>query len=187
MVENIMPNLQQVAPIWETGKNPHAFDGPMMSRWIVPQDDTNTMLLEFRHISVTDENTPAWWSDPEQMLPAQLPISENLEDQQRQPSDYEAQVSQRPIAIHGMEHLGATDRGITMFRKLVRNGIQAVQEGRDPDVLSREDKPMPTYCNDTVVYSPAVGNAEEDIKSMREIGRKLAEDYIKNPPLSPKS
>ena len=95
----------------------------MMSRWIVPQDDTNTMLLEFRHISVTDENTPAWWADPEQMLPAQLPISEKLEDQQRQPSDYEAQVSQRPIAIHGLEHLGATDRGITMFRKLVKNGI----------------------------------------------------------------
>ena len=183
MVENIMPNLQQVAPIWETGQDPHEFDGPMMSRWIVPQDDTHTMLLEFRHISVTDESTPAWWADREQMLPAQLPITENLEDQQRQPSDYEAQVSQRPIAIHGMEHLGATDRGITMFRKLVKDGIQAVQEGRDPDVLSRDEKPQSTYCNDTVVYSPAVGSAEEDIKSMREIGRKLAEDYITNPPL----
>jgi len=183
MVENIMPNLQQVAPIWETGQDPHEFDGPMMSRWIVPQDDTHTMLLEFRHISVTDESTPAWWADREQMLPAQLPITENLEDQQRQPTDYEAQVSQRPIAIHGMEHLGATDRGITMFRKLVKNGIQAVQEGRDPDVLSRDEKPQSTYCNDTVVYSPAVGSAEEDIKSMREIGRKLAEDYITNPPL----
>ena len=184
MVENIMPNLQQVAPIWETGQNPHEFDGPMMSRWIVPQDDTHTMLLEFRHISVTDESTPAWWADREQMLPAQLPITENLEDQQRQPSDYEAQVSQRPIAIHGMEHLGATDRGITMFRKLVKDGIQAVQEGRDPDVLSRDEKPQSTYCNDTVVYSPAVGSVEEDIKSMREIGRKLAEDYITNPPLA---
>ena len=183
MVENIMPNLQQVAPIWETGQDPHEFDGPMMSRWIVPQDDTHTMLLEFRHISVTDESTPAWWADREQMLPAQLPITENLEDQQRQPTDYEAQVSQRPIAIHGMEHLGATDRGITMFRKLVKDGIQAVQEGRDPDVLSRDEKPQSTYCNDTVVYSPAVGSAEEDIKSMREIGRKLAEDYITNPPL----
>ena len=184
MVENIMPNLQQVAPIWETGQNPHEFDGPMMSRWIVPQDDTHTMLLEFRHISVTDESTPAWWADREQMLPAQLPITENLEDQQRQPSDYEAQVSQRPIAIHGMEHLGATDRGITMFRKLVKDGIQAVQEGRDPDVLSRDEKPQSTYCNDTVVYSPAVGSAEDDIKSMRELGRKLAEDYITNPPLA---
>jgi hypothetical protein len=156
----------------------------MMSRWIVPQDDTHTMLLEFRHIAVDEEGTPAWWIDREQMLPAQLPITENLEDQQRQPSDYEAQVSQRPIAIHGMEHLGATDRGITMFRKLVKDGIKAVQEGRDPDVLSRDDKPVSTYCNDTVVYSPAIGNVEEDIKAMREVGRKLAEDYIANPPLS---
>ncbi|MCH7844067.1 MAG: hypothetical protein IID01_15030, partial [Chloroflexi bacterium] len=79
---------------------------------------------------------------------------------------------------------GATDRGITMFRKLVRQGIEAVKEGRDPDVLSRDEKPVSTYCNDTVVYSPAVGNLEEDIEMMRETGRKLAEEYIKNPPLS---
>ena len=184
MVENVMPNLQQVAPIWENGQNPHGFDGPMMSRWIVPQDDTNTMLLEFRHISVTDENTPAWWADREQMLPAQLPISENLEDQQRQPSDYEAQVTQRPIAVHDLEHLAASDRGITMFRKLVKNGIQAVKEGRDPGTLSHGQEPVSTFCNDTVVYSPAVGSPEEDIQLVRETGRKLAEEYIKNPPNS---
>ena len=184
MVENVMPNLQQVAPIWENGQNPHGFDGPMMSRWIVPQDDTNTMLLEFRHISVTDESTPAWWADREQMLPAQLPISENLEDQQRQPSDYEAQVTQRPIAVHDLEHLAASDRGITMFRKLVKNGIQAVKEGRDPGTLSRGQEPVSTFCNDTVVYSPAVGSPEEDIQLVRETGRKLAEEYIKNPPNS---
>ena len=184
MVENVMPNLQQVAPIWENGQNPHGFDGPMMSRWIVPQDDTNTMLLEFRHISVTDESTPAWWADREQMLPAQLPISENLEDQQRQPSDYEAQVTQRPIAVHDLEHLAASDRGITMFRKLFKNGIQAVKEGRDPGTLSHGQEAVSTFCNDTVVYSPAVGSPEEDIQLVRETGRKLAEEYIKNPPNS---
>ena len=69
-----------------------------------------------------------------------------------------------------------------LFRS--KNGIQAVQEGRDPDVLSRDEKPQSTYCNDTVVYSPAVGSAEEDIKSIRDIGRKLAEGYISSPPLA---
>ena len=83
-----------------------------------------------------------------------------------------------------MEHLGATDRGITMFRKLVKQGIQAVQEGRDQDVLSREDKPVSTFCNDTVVYAPEAATPEEDIKLMRKIGRDLAEEYIENPPLS---
>ena len=32
----------------------------MMSRWIVPVDDTNTMSLEFRHVSKTEGVTPAW-------------------------------------------------------------------------------------------------------------------------------
>jgi phenylpropionate dioxygenase-like ring-hydroxylating dioxygenase large terminal subunit len=57
MVENVLPNLQQVAPIWEDGREEHAFSGPMMSRWIVPQDDTNTMFIEFRRVSETEGRT----------------------------------------------------------------------------------------------------------------------------------
>ena len=109
-VENVLPNLQQVAPIWEDGRDVHGFDGPMMTRWIVPRDDQSTMLLELRHISDAEEKEPAWWLDRSQMLPAQLPISDDPREQQLQPGDYEAQVTQRPIAIHGLEHLGATDR-----------------------------------------------------------------------------
>jgi phenylpropionate dioxygenase-like ring-hydroxylating dioxygenase large terminal subunit len=33
MVEVVLPNLQQVAPIWETGRQERAFSGPMMTRW----------------------------------------------------------------------------------------------------------------------------------------------------------
>ena len=32
MVEAVLPNLQQVAPIWEDGRKEHPFSGPMMSR-----------------------------------------------------------------------------------------------------------------------------------------------------------
>src|SRR5260370_13714612 len=49
MVENILPNLQQVAPIWEDGHREHPFSGPMLSRWIVPGDDTNALLIELPH------------------------------------------------------------------------------------------------------------------------------------------
>ena len=72
-VENVLPTLQQVAPIWETGHQEHSFSGPMMSRWIVPLDDTNTMLIELRHISETEGIvTPDWWADRSIMLPGQL-------------------------------------------------------------------------------------------------------------------
>jgi hypothetical protein len=184
MVENVLPNLQQVAPIWEDGKEQHGFDGPMMSRWIVPRDDRSTMLLEMRHISEAEEKEPGWWLDRNEMLPAQLPVSDDLREQQLQPGDYEAQVSQRSIAVHGMEHLGATDRGITMFRRQIRRGIRAVQDGRDPGTLvPDESERLSTYCNDTVVYAPAAATPEEDTKLMRETARRLAEEYIQNPPL----
>ena len=64
MVEIVLPNLQQVAPIWENGREERAFSGPMMSRWLVPIDDTHTMFIELRHVSETDGETPDWWARP---------------------------------------------------------------------------------------------------------------------------
>ena len=136
MVEAVLPNLQQVSPIWEDGQHPHGFGGPMMSRWIVPIDDTNTMFIEFRHIAEAEDATPPtppWWGDRNVMLPAQLPDEgATHEDRQRRPGDYDAQVTQRPVAVHGLEHLGVTDRGIIMFRRRLRKGIEATTQRQDP-------------------------------------------------------
>ena len=184
MVEAVLPNLQQVAPIWEDGHREHPFDGPMMSRWIVPQDDRRTMFIEFRHVSETDGITPAWWGNRDVMLPGQLPESDSYEASQRRPGDYEAQVGQRPIAIHALEHLGATDRGVIMFRHLIRQGIRAVREGRDPQGIFRDPAAViSTYCNDTIVRVPPASTPEEDLKLMRTTGRGLAESYLSDPPL----
>jgi len=181
--EIVHPNMQQVGPVWETGKGVHPFDGPMMTRWIVPIDDESTMLIEIRHISEEDEVTPAWWADRGTMLPAQLPISDDTEEQQRQPGDYEAQVSQRPIAVHGMEHLGASDRGITTYRRQIRQGIQAVKEGKDPLGLSPgPDIPMPTFSHDAVTEAPPASTPEEDAELIRDIGSRLFDEYIADPP-----
>jgi hypothetical protein len=183
MVEAILPNLQQVAPIWEDGRHEHAFSGPMMSRWIVPVDNTNTMLIELRHVSEREGVTPAWWADRTTMVPDQL-AAVSYEAGQRHPGDFEAQVSQRPIAVHGLEHLAVTDRGVAMFRNQTRRGIQAVQSGRDPVGLCREAGAIiPTYSNDTVIRMPLAGDSVADRQSMREVGRRLADDYLKAPPL----
>jgi len=183
MVEAVLPNLQQVAPIWEDGHREHPFSGPFMSRWIVPVDNTNTMFIEFRHVSETEGVTPAWWADRNIMLPGQI-AAETYEAGQRHPGDYEAQVSQRPIAIHGLEHLGATDRGVTMFRNRVRRGIRAAEAGDDPAGVYRNGGALiPTYCNDTVVRVAPAASGELDKQMMRESGRKLAEGYLKDPPL----
>ena len=84
MVEAILPNLQQVAPAWEDGLQEHAFSGPMLSRWIVPQDDTHTMLIEFRHVSESEGVTPAWFADCSRMIPGQF-AADSYEAGQRHP------------------------------------------------------------------------------------------------------
>jgi hypothetical protein len=184
MVEAVLPNLQQVAPLWEDGHRQHAFSGPMMSRWIVPVDNTRTMFLEFRHVSETEGVTPAWWADRAIIIPGQL-AAESYESGQRQPGDYEAQVSQRPIAIHGLEHIGATDRGVMMFRNQTRRGIRAVQAGHDPKGLCHDaGVVIPTYCNNTVVRMPSDVDPTMDRQRMRDTGRRLADAYLKDPPLS---
>jgi hypothetical protein len=157
----------------------HPFNGPFMSRWIVPLDDTNTMLIEFRHVSES-EPTPEWWVDRNQMLPGQL-AADSYEAGQRRPGDFEAQVSQRPIAVHGLEHLATTDRDITMFRKQLRQGIRDVQAGRDPAHLCRDaGTVIATYCNDTVVHCAAESTPELDKQAMRAAGWRLAESYLRD-------
>jgi phenylpropionate dioxygenase-like ring-hydroxylating dioxygenase large terminal subunit len=181
MGEAVLPNLQQVPPIWEDGHQEHPCIGPMISRWIVPVDDTHTMFIELRHVSDTEGVTPGWWADRNIMLPAQL-AAESYKDGQRCPGDYEAQVSQRPVAIHGLEHLGATDRGVSMFRNQIRRGIRAVKAGdsvagpcRDPG------RTIPTYCNDTVVRVSQAESPALDKQLLRDTGRQLAETYLKDP------
>ena len=48
------------------------------------------------------------------------------------PSDYEAQVGQGSITLHSEEHLGTTDKGIVMLRRLLRKEIEKVLAGGDP-------------------------------------------------------
>jgi len=183
MVEVVLPNLQQVAPIWEDGRKERQFSGPMMSRWIVPQDDTNSMFIEFRHVSETEDVTPGWWADRDIMLPGQI-AADSYKEGQLHPGDYEAQVSQRPIAIHGLEHLSETDRGVSMYRNQIRRGIRATAAGQDPMGVFRNGAGViPTYCNNTVLRVPPAAAGTNDKELMRATGRRLAESYLKAPPL----
>jgi hypothetical protein len=154
----------------------------MMTRWLVPIDDTNTMFIELRHLSESEDNPP-WWVDRNQMMPGQIAMP-SYEESQLHPGDFEAQVSQRPIAVHGLEHLSETDRGVSMFRNQVRRGVRAVRAGKAPAGLGRElCAVIATYCNNTVERMPALPEQAADKKQMREMGQRLARSYLAEPPL----
>jgi hypothetical protein len=48
------------------------------------------------------------------------------------PGDWEIQKGQGPITLHGEERLAASDRGVVMLRRLLREQIELVREGGDP-------------------------------------------------------
>ena len=61
--------------------------------------------------------------------------------------------SQGAIADRTREHLGAADRGIIMFRKLIREQIERVGRGEDPLGVIRD--PAENVCIDLdVVHEP---------------------------------
>ena len=93
---------------------------------------------------------------------------------ERRPADFDAQSSQRPIAVHALEHLASTDRGVIMLRRIVREGIQAVARGEDPFGARRpEGAVVRTFAQDLVLKVPVAASPDEDRRRLREVGRRV--------------
>jgi hypothetical protein len=60
-----------------------------------------------------------------------------------------------------------------MLRRMVRDGIRAVQEGQDPwGTHWPEGKIVPTHTQDLVVSLPQAATPEADRRLLREAGRR---------------
>src|SRR5262249_33314996 len=81
---------------------------PYMTQWSVPVDDTHTMNFRMRHVREDAKEGPPIMAYGQTEGP--------YEERQLIPGDYDAQVSQRPIAIHALENLVSSDRGVVMLR-----------------------------------------------------------------------
>ena len=174
--EMIMPNLHQLAPTFEDGTTAKTYSRPMQSIWTVPVDDTHTMNIGFNH---WDETNPP---DEDKYLAGtdfgQMP-DRPYGERQRLPGDYDAQVSIGPISIHAREHLGATDRGVSMFRKLLRKDIRDLKAGIDPmRPAQKQAGPIRTFAHDTVMRVPPAADPQTDLERLREIGRQDADDVL---------
>jgi phenylpropionate dioxygenase-like ring-hydroxylating dioxygenase large terminal subunit len=96
--------------------------------WIVPVDDTHHQ--GFRAIRTREPSDdvlfkPLMYRDKtwNQMTP---------EERRDIPGDFEAQGGQGPLTLDSEEHLGTSDRGIIMLRRLMLKQLDAVAAGDDP-------------------------------------------------------
>src|SRR5262245_66202250 len=175
-----MPNVDQFPPSRFRPTAELDFGPPYMTAWTVPVDDTHTLAYPFRYAPENAEQRST-----ARALRSSQSLTRGYEDRQRQPGDYEAQESQRPIAVHSLEHLGATDRGVTLVRKLLREGIRALQRGEDPRRLVHSiGNTISTYCRNTVLQIPPAQSVAADRELMRQTGRKVAAAVLAGQPVS---
>ena len=74
-----------------------------------------------------------------------------------------AQESQGRIADRSREYLGTSDEGIVMLRKMIRDSIKAVAEGRDPFGVVRDP------AQNTLVRFDAGKNFSDGVNKAPEI------------------
>jgi len=135
--EVFTPNLRAIADNI-TPDRPHQ-DRAALIGWWVPVDNTSTIGFHIEAVHGADGAPLSTFSRAQEgRTSGTQPAHRSYEDTQRHPDDREAQVSQRPIAVHALERLGTTDRGVIMFRSLLRQAIEDVGLGRDPQGVFRE-------------------------------------------------
>ena len=167
------PNVHQFTREIEAATEAKAATRPVIIRWAVPEDDTHTTNFELAQVD------PAWGLTPEQVASPGFGQAGDrpYAERQRQPADYDAQSSQRPIAVHALEHLGSTDRGVLMLRKIVRDGIRAVARDDDPaGTHGKEGATIRTFTQDVVLAIPPASDAEADRRLLRATGRAVIAD-----------
>ena len=106
----------------------------------VPVDDTHTMHLWFNaYVPPNGVEVPNHLL--EKVHTYEVPfvdeqgefIVDNVDGQ-----DMMAWISQGPIADRSLENLGSTDKGIVMYRRMLKREMQKVQAGIDPMGIVRE-------------------------------------------------
>ena len=179
----ILPNLAQVGHIWEDGQAAlKAFARVGITRWTTPIDNENCKIIGWRHFH--PEVNPLGIGDPDNCGVEMVDFvgqdgKRTYEDRQRIPGDFDAQVSQRPIARHALEHLTYCDKGVIMLRRLLQRELKKLDAGEAPNLspLRNGEGLIPTYCHDTVVPIPARSGADDDAL-LDEIGGKLTDIVV---------
>jgi len=176
VADYIAPNIHQFPTGLDWRREERVFSRPRSTQIAVPVDDRNMMNIRIRRMREDEE------------LPERVNFGQEAhrpyEERQRKPGDYEARCSiYDGLAVHAQEHLATTDRGVIMLRNVVREGVKAVQNGHDPKGINRDPGTIiPTYSNERLLRIAQASTPDEDKKLLREIGQKVAQHTLQNPP-----
>jgi len=173
----LLPNFTQAGAVFATdGSDVKHFGRCSFTRWVVPVDDENSKIVSLAHFGDRAEGHEMNTQEGLECIEQGQPRGRPYEETQRVPCDYEAFIGQGAIARHANEHLGTTDRGVSMLRRKLGVAIEALQRGERPAQPADLGTPIPTYAGDTVVHMPAIENGDDDALIL-ETSRRIAAAY----------
>ena len=178
--DHLTPNFAQNGGMFQVLSEPKTYGRTSLTKWVVPIDNTNSRKFGWRHFNDKDEGLRQGTRDDvgwEKVDFYGQTAHRSYEEMQRNPGDWEAWSSQRPIAVHQREYLGTTDEGVSKLRSKLKRDIRAVAKGKP--VLRPEgtpDQPIHTYAGDTLVRIPK--DNREDKALMDRVQRDVYEIYL---------
>jgi len=134
----VMPTMNKTGNVEEGHPTEHrASSAGEVMRWRVPVDDTCSMhfTVEFgaardgQAVKIMEDRSDQGIVDTKQGV---YRWDDSIGWFARGDQDRAAQESQGTVYDRSTEHLGATDKGVILLRRLYRESIEAVQKGRDP-------------------------------------------------------
>ena len=139
VMEAMVPNARAMANALVSKEEEH-YEKSTTIGWWTPVDDTHTIGFHLEAMKLVDGKPLPSNKAMAKVgrTSGKVPGRTCYEDTQRDPDDCEAQVSQRPIAIHKLENLGTTDLGVVMLRRLLRKGLKDIAAGNDPKGIIRD-------------------------------------------------
>lgn len=199
----VLPNLSLHAYTSEDGSQKKLFSRFHIVRWTVPVDDENSKMMGWRVMGpgidtrgVGDKSMVGYETidflegqvamrRPERFgnykLEDMPPIPTNHRERhdykaaQYAPGDYEAIISQRPIAVHALENPTKFDAGLYAFRKMLRDAVR----GTNPNASAKgfaqwlrdlNGEPN-SYCTGNVFNMPVAETSEQEVANRRRLAR----------------
>ncbi len=157
--QGIIPNLLALPPFTHDG------DCQTVTAF-VPIDDTSCMTMDIdrrrKNAAVEEMAGGAFGVGPDRKTWSQM----TLEEHQRHPLDYEAQSSQGPITFHSQEHLGRSDGGVAMHRRLFKQQCEIVAKGGDPVGVAFSEKGR---CRQILARSWMIAAGSDELERLEEL------------------
>ena len=145
-----------------------------VTEWTTPLTNTSTIVIGWFHmLDEMDDGARQAYYD---MIAFGQDGDRSYDARRRNPGDWDAWMLQGPITVHDNEHMTAADCGVALYRKQLREGIEAVKNGKDPKgVIRSGDGPIPSYASNMTKLVPPKEKAEDDRKLWEALARETTE------------